>query len=144
MRFHELTEFSTKIEHSSGRLRMYSVTGDLFRRATAPEIAIIAYLANVGCFHLGRVWRPELGITWRSRPATPARSLSRCSRQRATRSSTLPVFTQHCAKSRRPPGAPVSRKRSDYWQDCCSAARPAKHVTCCVLSLERCVPGWVL
>lgn len=48
MRFHELTEFFERIELSSGRLRMYSVIGDLFRRATASEIAIIAYLCEGG------------------------------------------------------------------------------------------------
>jgi DNA ligase 1 len=48
MRFHELTEFFEKIERSSGRLRMYSVIGDLFRRATAPEVAIVAYLCEGG------------------------------------------------------------------------------------------------
>jgi len=48
MRFHELTEFFERIERSSGRLRMYSVIGDLFRRATASEIAMIAYLCEGG------------------------------------------------------------------------------------------------
>jgi DNA ligase-1 len=48
MRFHQLTEFFERLERSSGRLRMYSVIGDLFRRATAPEIAIIAYLCEGG------------------------------------------------------------------------------------------------
>jgi DNA ligase-1 len=48
MRFHELAEVFERIERSSGRLRMYSVIGDLFRRATAPEIAIISYLSEGG------------------------------------------------------------------------------------------------
>jgi len=48
MLFHELIGFFESLERSSGRLRMYSVIGDLFRRATAPEIAIIAYLCEGG------------------------------------------------------------------------------------------------
>lgn len=48
MLFHELTGFFERLERSSGRLRMYSVIGDLFRRATASEIAIVAYLCEGG------------------------------------------------------------------------------------------------
>lgn len=48
MLFHELTGFFERLERSSGRLRMYSVIGDLFRRATASEIAIIAYFCEGG------------------------------------------------------------------------------------------------
>jgi len=48
MLFHELTEFFERLERSSGRLKMYSVIADLFRQATASEIAIIAYLCEGG------------------------------------------------------------------------------------------------
>jgi DNA ligase-1 len=48
MLFHELIGYFERLERSSGRLRMYSLIGDLFRRATASEIAIVAYLCEGG------------------------------------------------------------------------------------------------
>lgn len=46
MLFRELTGFFERLESSSGRLRMYSVIADLFRHASASEIAIIPYLCE--------------------------------------------------------------------------------------------------
>src|SRR5215475_2143830 len=44
MRFDDLTRYFERLEATRGRLKMYSLLGELFSRASADEIPEIAYL----------------------------------------------------------------------------------------------------
>lgn len=46
MLFHQLTSYFESLEKSSGRLKMYSVLGEIFKRASSSEIAAVAYLCG--------------------------------------------------------------------------------------------------
>jgi DNA ligase 1 len=46
MRFDELTRYFQQLEATRGRLKMYQLLGELFSKASADELAEIAYLCE--------------------------------------------------------------------------------------------------